>query len=204
MSVKPDELGRSFVRFQQVYAGRPDHGRRADRPGRRGRRRDLGQRRGAARSGRWRPSRRSTPRRRAQTALEKIAKEYGLAVEELTASEPALWIYNPAHPGRAGPAAQLAWSGAWRSRPRQLLPIRELVLVDAGLGNVALQLQPGRHARNRRIYDNQNMPRAGLPGTGPVRTEGGPATGIADADNGVRPTPATPTTSTRPTTAATA
>jgi hypothetical protein len=38
-----------------------------------------------------------------QTALAKVAKDYGMNVAELTVSEPELWIYNPILLGAPGP-----------------------------------------------------------------------------------------------------
>jgi len=67
--------------------------------------------------------------------------------------------------------------------PTDLSPIRELVLVDAHLGVVPLHFNQIDAARNRLVYGNQNNPAYGLPGNGPVRTEGQPPTGITDVDN---------------------
>jgi bacillolysin len=61
--------------------------------------------------------------------------------------------------------------------------IRELVLVDAQLGSVALHFDQIAHAMNRTVCDGGNDPRGtGFPCTSPVRSEGGAATGIADVD----------------------
>jgi Zn-dependent metalloprotease len=57
-----------------------------------------------------------------------------------------------------------------------------LILVDAHLGAVPLHFNQIHTALNRQIYDNNNNPASGLPGVGPVRTEGGPPTGITDVD----------------------
>lgn len=127
-----------------------------------------------------------TPRVAAEAArlnaLEAVAREYGLATEDLTASEPELWVYNPLLLGAPGiPVSRLVWR--IEVTPLDLLPIRELVLVDAQRGFVTLQFNQIDTAKNRRIYDNQNNPAYGIPGNGPVRTEGGPATGVTDADN---------------------
>lgn len=116
-----------------------------------------------------------------QTALAKVAKDYGLSVSDLTTTEPELWIYNPILLG--GPGLRFN-ALVWRMdvEPRGLLPIRELVLIDAHLGAVALHFNQIATGKNRLIYDNNNDYTAGLPGNGPVRTEGGPATGITDVD----------------------
>ncbi|MCR4407572.1 MAG: M4 family metallopeptidase [Anaerolineae bacterium] len=116
-----------------------------------------------------------------QRALAMVAKNYGLKADDLTATEPELWIYSPILLG--GPGLRLT-TLVWRMdvEPRELRPIRELVLVDAHLGTVALHFNQIDMAKNRLIYDNQNDPAYGLPGNGPVRTEGGAATGITDVD----------------------
>ncbi|MFQ5612324.1 MAG: M4 family metallopeptidase [Anaerolineae bacterium] len=115
-----------------------------------------------------------------QRALALVAKGYNLTTDELAASEPELWIFNPIllRPG-AGRTSLV-----WRIdvTPLELLPLRELVLVDAHLGAVVLHFNQIDSARNRLVYDNNNNPAFGLPGNGPVRTEGGSATGITDAD----------------------
>ena len=49
-------------------------------------------------------------------------------------------------------------------------------------GGVALHFNQSETVRNRIIYDNQNNSAIGLPGNGPVRQEGGAATGINDVD----------------------
>jgi len=116
-----------------------------------------------------------------QAALAKVAKGYGLSVADLTTTQPELWIYNPILLGGSGLRFN---SLVWRMdvEPRELLPIRELVLIDAHLGTVALHFNQIVTGRNRLIYDNQNNPAYGLPGNGPVRTEGGASTGITDVD----------------------
>jgi len=116
-----------------------------------------------------------------QTALAKVAKDYGLSVSDLTTTEPELWIYNPILLG--GPGLRFN-ALVWRMdvEPRGLLPIRELVLIDAHLGAVALHFNQIDTALYRIIYDNNNDWTLGLPGNGPVRTEGGPATAIDDVN----------------------
>jgi len=116
-----------------------------------------------------------------QTALQKIAKVHGLPPAGLTSTDPELWIYNPILLGHSSrPESRLVWR--MEISPVELRPIRELVLVDAGLGHVTLHFNQIHTAKNRIIYDNANNPSYGIPGNGPVRTEGGAATGITDAD----------------------
>jgi Zn-dependent metalloprotease len=116
-----------------------------------------------------------------ERALDMMAKNYGLGVDTLVATEGELWIYNPMLLGGQGPhITALVWR--MEVEPVELLPIRELVLVDAHLGVMILHFNQIDTAKYRKIYDNQNNPAYGLPGNGPVRTEGGPATGINDVD----------------------
>jgi len=175
------DRGRSFVRFQQVYQGIPVLGGelivQVD-----------AQKNVLSANGEILPDLAVdiVPTINAETAqqiaLGKVAKDYGLSMADLTATEPELWIYNPILLG--GPGLTLN-SLVWRMdvEPRKLLPIRELVLIDAHLGTVALHFNQIDTAKNRLIYDNQNNPAYGLPGNGPVRTEGQGATGITDVDD---------------------
>jgi len=115
-----------------------------------------------------------------QTALGKVAKDYGLAVAALTTTPPELWIYDPALLEGPGPLlSRLVWR--MEVTPKEILPIREFVLVDAQLGHVSLQFNQLHTALNRVIYDNNNDA-LGLPGNGPVRNEGGPASSITDVN----------------------
>ncbi len=116
------------------------------------------------------------------TALHTIAKQYQVEVETLHVSTPQLWIYSPSLLGAFGlKGSRLVWRMEVSSS--DLVPIKELVLVDAHYGNMALNFNQIDSAKNRRIYNNNNTPGAGLPGTGPVRTEGGAATGVPEVDN---------------------
>jgi Zn-dependent metalloprotease len=115
-------------------------------------------------------------------ALEVVAKRYNLDPGDLNTTEPELWIYNPVLLGGPGrPTDTLVWR--IEVNPVDVLPIRELVLVDALQGHVPLHFNQIGTSLYRLIYDNSNDPNAGLPGPTLVRYEGGAATGIADADN---------------------
>lgn len=116
-----------------------------------------------------------------ETALALVARDQGLNISDLTTTAPELWIHNPAIMG--GPGRQVS-SLVWRMEvtPIDLLPIREFVLVDAQLGFVTLHFNQIHTAKDRVIYDNANNPAFGLPGNGPIRTEGGGASGISDVD----------------------
>lgn len=115
-----------------------------------------------------------------ETARGAVAKYQGVAADALQVSEAALWYYAPELLGRPGGATRLAWR--MDVTPVDLLPIRELVLVDALTGKISLHFNQIPDAKTRTVYDNQNNRNAGLPGIGPVRTEGQGATGNADVD----------------------
>jgi Zn-dependent metalloprotease len=178
---KAADRGRSFVRFQQVYQGIPVLG------GELIVQLDAGKNAISA-NGEILPVLEldTVPGVDAemarQRALAKVAKDYGLSVNDLTTTEPELWIYNPILLGGPGPhLTALVWRMDVSSV--ELAPISELVLVDAHLGIVALHFNEIDAAKNRLIYDNNNAWTLGLPGNGPVRTEGQAPTGIIDVDN---------------------
>lgn len=113
-------------------------------------------------------------------AVALVAKWHGVAPERLTAVTPALWLFDPALLGTPGPGVRLVWRSEVRSA--DLAPIRELVLINAQTGGVALHFNQNADSKSRIVYDNRNQRSAGLPGYGPVRSEGQGASGIADVD----------------------
>ncbi len=114
-------------------------------------------------------------------AIETVAKTYTVPVEAVEASQAELWIYNPLILGAPGlQQSRLVWR--LQVTPLDLRPIRELVLVDASRGSVALHFNQVDSALSRAIYNNNNNYTIGLPGTSPARTEGQPPTGVADVD----------------------
>lgn len=128
------------------------------------------------------PNPRLTAEQAQANARQMVAKLYELPQEALEASSPELWIYNPILLGAPGLRQnRLVWRVEVQAG--DLHPIKELVLVDALMGNIVLHFNQVDNAKNRNIYDNNNTSGAGLPGTGPVRVEGGGATGIAEVDN---------------------
>ncbi len=180
MRVTSADRGRSFVRFQQVYQGIPVVGG------------ELivqmdAEKNVISAGGEILPGLKvnTTPRLEASTARELarglVTKYYDLNAGDLTVSQPELWIYSPILLGPSFNLSALVWR--MEVTPVELQPVRELVLIDAHTGAVALHFNQIDVARNRVIYDNNNDWTAGLPGTGPVRTEGGPATGVPDADD---------------------
>ena len=118
----------------------------------------------------------------AETALGVVAKEYGFDPSVLGVSEPELWIYNPIILGMNFNMTSLVWRMEVESV--ELLPINELVLVDAHLGAVALHFNQIDMAKDRAIhtaYSGSDCTGT-IPGT-LIRSEGGSATGNTDADN---------------------
>ena len=173
-------IGRSFVRFQQVYQGIPVMGGelivQLDSM------KDV-----RSVSGEALPDLAldTIPRLEAESAIQNakvsIAKLYELEAETLQASAPELWIYNPVLLGGGGVRED---SLVWRTtltHPERV-DIRELVLVDARDGRLRLNFNQVDNAKERRIYDNNNVAGAGLPGT-LARAEGGAPSGIADVNN---------------------
>ncbi|MCS7088866.1 MAG: M4 family metallopeptidase [Thermoflexales bacterium] len=171
----------TFVRFQQVYRGIPVLGG------------ELvvtldARSRVLAASGEVLPgldldiTPRITPEAAKQTAIAQVAKEYGLEPQALVASEPELWIYDPRILGGPGlPSSRLVWR--LEITPVEPLPIRELVLIDAQLGHVALNFNQVSTALNRWVYDNANIPSNQLQNPANLRrTEGQGPTGIAQVD----------------------
>ena len=109
-----------------------------------------------------------------------IAKQYGLSDGDLVTSPPELWIYDEQLLRPSSRPASLVWR--MEVIGIQRLDVRELVLVDSVTGAIVLHFNQIHTALDRTIYDNQNNPAFGLPGNGPVRTEGGPASAIADVN----------------------
>ncbi len=181
MSVGEADGQRAFVRFQQVYQGIPVLGGEVivqmD-----------GQRNVLSANGEILPdieidiAPRVGAAAAARQALEAASRWYGEEGAALTAGSPQLWIYNPLLLGGPGPQiTHLVWRTELQPAG-QLLPIRELVLVDAQLGTVALHFNQVETGKYRKIYDNQNNASYGLPGNGPVRVEGGAASSVDDVN----------------------
>lgn len=118
-----------------------------------------------------------------QTAIELVAKHEQRPAAELSATPPELWIYNPALLGGPGPRRSTL---VWRTdvTAGELEPLRELVLVDAQRGNVALNFNQIAHARQRYVCDRNNVVNANDECTTATaaRSEGGAATGTTDID----------------------
>jgi len=180
MRTQTADRGRSFVRLQQVYQGIPVLGG------------ELVVQMDSSKNiisanGEILPDLALdiAPKVNAAAAQERarslVAKVSSLKADDLMVSEPELWMYNPILLKPGLNLTTLVWR--MEVQPVELLPVRELVLVDAHLGVIALHFNQIDTAKNRKIYDNENDRSAGLPGKGPVRTEGQGPTGIADVDN---------------------
>ncbi|MCL4396206.1 MAG: M4 family metallopeptidase, partial [Chloroflexi bacterium] len=96
-----------------------------------------------------------------QVALQSVAKEYQLAADALEATQPELWVYNPALIQPVGGPSMLVWRAEVTTK--QLAPIRELVLVSARDGAVVLAFNQIDAAKNRLTYTASNG--TSLPGT---------------------------------------
>ena len=114
-------------------------------------------------------------------ALSATARAHATTVSRLRPSEPTLWIYDPRLLGAPGPTRPLlVWRLEVRSEDDPLA--RDLVLVEADRGYVALRLDLTPSALSRQVCDAFNTSTQ-VPCTFPVRTEGGGPTGVADVDN---------------------
>jgi len=108
-------------------------------------------------------------------AIELMAEKHpGL---QLDSSDAQLMIYQPAVVGNSG-STRLVWQTVVVSV--SVPTVNEFILIDAHTGEVALHYTQIMDAMNRKIYDSNNT--SADPGT-LSRSEGGPATGIADVDN---------------------
>ena len=110
--------------------------------------------------------------------------KYNVDMSVLEVSKPELWIYNPILLGVNNNFTRLVWR--MEVFPTKMLPIKELVLIDAHLGNVALHFNQIDTALYRIIYDQNNVvPPHPLPGNPEdlIRSEGQDPSGITDVDN---------------------
>jgi len=164
-----DEMGHTFVRFQQVYEGIPIVG--GELIVQVGSANDVLSASGEALP--WKPAATQpviTPEEARQAAMDLVAKHYGYEASALKTTEPALWIYNPALLGGPGPRIT---SLVWRLEvePLELQPVRELVLVDAVKGHIVLNFNQVDSSLYRQTYTANNS--TSLPGT-PVCNESDP------------------------------
>ena len=178
MREKTIDGNRSFVRFQQKHNGIPVLG------GELNVQTDAGKNIVSA-NGKVLPGLAVdvTPKISAADAIAKaiavVAKTHSIDASELSASSPELWIYNPIMLKPARNFNSLVWR--MDVTPNRLLPIRELVLVDAHTGIVALHFNQIDTVLNRAIYDCANNPACVLPGT-LNRSEGGALSAITEVN----------------------
>ena len=95
----------------------------------------------------------------AETAIDAVAKGTGLPVADLRASSPTLSIYDPRILGGPGIDRPRA---VWRlevTDDASLVTVRDLVLVDAGLGNVALRFSEIERAKSRIVCNAKSEPK---------------------------------------------
>ncbi len=111
-------------------------------------------------------------------ARELAVKKYKLDADNFAVSTPLLRLYNPTLFKPDVNLTLLVWYVEVTTRDLQ--PINDVDLIDAQRGRVALSFNQTEESLNRAIYTANNT--NAIPGT-LVRTEGGPPTGDADADN---------------------
>lgn len=119
----------------------------------------------------------------ARTARAAVAKKHGLSPGELRAGRGELSIYDSRILG--GPGLGLP-RPVWRFQvvdAGEPVTVRELVLIDAELGNVALGFSEIHEAKTRRVCDAEEA-EAKLPCLlgDAARLEGEGATGVTDVD----------------------
>jgi Zn-dependent metalloprotease len=165
---KPLDRGREMVRFQQVYQGVPVFGGEfivhVDNA------KNIVSVSGKALPGiavTTRPAVDAATARR--NALQSVAIKYKMNADDLTATEPRLWVYNPTLVRPGNGFTSLVWR--MDVRPKALAPIRELVLIEAQRGVVALSFNQVDTLKNRETYTANNT--AVLPGN-PVCNESNP------------------------------
>ncbi len=94
------------------------------------------------------------------TALIAVHKQYGLQ-DGPVATTPELWIYDPKLLEPSNAPTRLVWR--MEVTPNDLSPIRELVLIDAQTGSVALHFNQVAEAKNRQTFTaNQGTSLPGL------------------------------------------
>jgi Zn-dependent metalloprotease len=179
MRVRSNEKGRTSVRYQQVYESIPVlAGELIVNQDSMGRLLSISGEISPALSTSTTPTFLSPDAKK--LALEAVAKYYGLSTGDLEATDPELWVFDERLLRPSSRPATLVWrmdvTGIRRT------DIRELVLINADFGGIALHFNQVDAALDREIYDNDNDDSLGLPGFGPVRSEGDPATGITDVD----------------------
>ena len=118
----------------------------------------------------------------ADAAILATAKGHARHAADLAAAHPELWIYDPALLGGPGiRVPRLVWRTEVRAAGND--DLRDLVLIDASTGGIALAFSEIENALTRRICDRANVPGAAACAGSYARVEGNPPTGITDVDN---------------------
>ena len=109
------------------------------------------------------------------------ARAHHLDAGTLRANGGDLWVFDPAALGAAAPAGA---STVRRFEVTHGADVRETVLVDARSGRVLLHFNDVQSVGlDRQVCDRRNRRLAESPCATPVRTEGGPATAVADVNS---------------------
>ncbi|MBC8123260.1 MAG: M4 family metallopeptidase [Gemmatimonadaceae bacterium] len=112
-----------------------------------------------------------------ELATSAIGRWYDGAVDVAVTGEPQLWIYDPRLVTPSTAPARLVWRLEVSAGGSE--PVRELVLVDATNGDIALHFNQIAHAKNRQTYTAGNT--TALPGT-LVCNESNPSCSGGDTD----------------------
>ncbi len=118
-----------------------------------------------------------------RTAVLLTAKHHAIEAVLLQAAEPELTVYDPRLVGGFAMPASLVWKVVVTAR---CAPVREVVLVDATRGFVALDFNQVPEAGNRSVYDkNNNSESPALPGLPEelARAEGGDPSPVSDVND---------------------
>jgi len=123
----------------------------------------------------------TSPAAAARTAIGSAAKANRVKASSLRASAPARWMYDASLVSKG---KQTSARSVWRIDVTNAAAVRQLVLVDAATGAVALSFNQIAYAKERHICDFGNVPSTSqtCPIGSFVRDEGDPATGLADVD----------------------
>jgi Zn-dependent metalloprotease len=111
----------------------------------------------------------------AARALAVTIPEFAELAKDLQATEPELMIYEPSVIGEAG-SSRLVWHVEVTSR---VLPIKELVFVDAQTAEIPLHFSQIMESLNRAILDCEGDPDSSCP---LARFEGDPASAVDDVN----------------------
>lgn len=161
MKEQTDPTGSSMVRFQQVFAGIPVLAGELIV--------NLDEKKAVlSASGEILPRPRVDPapgvdaQTARQTALGVISRQYGIAVDGLSATSPELWVYDPILlADRATAPTRLVWRMEVSAGADS--PVREIVLVDAHQGGVVLHFNQVDTLLRLQTYTAKNT--QNLPGT---------------------------------------